>query len=286
MELDAAIDGVPPRCDTSRPFGTPTPVPGINTANEENGGWLSADELRIYFSIGPANLMPGQRDLYTATRPTVGDPFGVPTKLDTVSSPSTSDQQPSLTADELTMFLVRGSTTKIYVTKRSDAQSAFGAPAALDSVNDPASTIYDDSPWISADGLTIYFSSTRSGNFDHELYQATRTSATAPFSGTSILTNVKAPGNDSGVVVRGDELEMFFASNREQIMYPEGYTNDIYRSTRNAKSDPWGVPTKVTELAAPSNEGPTWVSSDGCVLVFSSSRSGAGSYDLWMTSRM
>jgi hypothetical protein len=281
---DSSIDAPPPRCDLTRPFGPPTPVPGINTAAEENGGWLSPDELRIYFAFGPSPIDPDARDLYMASRATVADAFGAPTKLSSASS-TARDQQPSLTADELTLFFARDSTTNIYVSTRSDPQASFNTPVAVDSVNGSEVTIYDDSPWISADGLTLYFASTRTGNFNYELYQATRASPSAPFDTPSILAGLTSIGNDSMPVVRGDGLELFFASNREQVMYPEGYTNDIYRATRASLSEAFGAPSVVTELAAPTNEGPTWISPDGCTLVFTSSRAGAGGYDLWMTTR-
>jgi hypothetical protein len=280
-----AVDAPAPRCDLSKPFGTPVPVPGVNTASEETGGWISRDELRIYFTIGPAPPDPVQRDLYVATRSTTADDFGQAMRLDTVSSAATGDLQPSLTADELMLFFASGSTSDIYVSTRTDPQSAFGSPDAVVSVNGSTSADYDVSPWISEDGLTLYFASTRSGNYNFELYQATRSTRSAPFETPTIIPSLMSLGNDSAPVVRGDGLEMFFASNREQVMYPEGYTNDIYRATRVATTAAWGAPEVVMELAAPTNEGPTWISSDGCVLVFSGSRAGAGSYDIWMTTR-
>jgi len=281
---DAPIDAVPLRCDLTGPFGTPVPVPGINTTAEENGAWLSVDELRIYFTLGPVPLNPDMRDLYVASRTTTSEAFGTAMQVPGVNS-ALRDQQPSLSPDELTLFLSRGSTTDIYVASRPDTQSPFSTPVAVSGINDTQS--YDDSPWISADGLVLYLASTRSGNFNYEPYMATRASLSAPFGPptTAMLTALSSPANDSQPIVRGDGLELFFASNRDQIMYPEGYTNDIYRSTRSSVTEPFGAPTRVTELAAPTNEGPTWISQDGCVLVFASSRTGAGSYDLWMTSR-
>jgi len=270
------------RCDVRAPFGIPVPVPGVNTNGDEGGAWLSADELRIYYSLSPVPIDPLYHDLYLARRATPAEPFAMPTKLESISA--ARGEQPSLTADELELFFVSEGGTDIWVSTRPDVQSSFGSPMEETSVNATMTTVDDDSPWISADGATLYFASTRDGN-GHELYRATRTSRDAPFSAASILFSVNSFANEMRPVVRGDALEILFASDRRQIMSSGGYTYDIYRSTRASLAEPFATPSLVAELAEPTDEVPTWISPDGCVLVFASNRPGAGFYDLWMATR-
>lgn len=52
------------RSTTSDGFPTPKPVPELNSSANEDVGWLSSDNCRIYFSSDVA----GTFDIYVATR--------------------------------------------------------------------------------------------------------------------------------------------------------------------------------------------------------------------------
>jgi hypothetical protein len=57
--MDGQFDGaVPPACNLTAPFGTPTPVPGVNSNSTDEWGWLSADGLTMYFD----SVATGQSD--------------------------------------------------------------------------------------------------------------------------------------------------------------------------------------------------------------------------------
>jgi Tol biopolymer transport system component len=56
------------RASTSDPFGAPTNVTEINSANDDRPGWISPDDCRLYFwSARPGGT--GNYDLWQATRP-------------------------------------------------------------------------------------------------------------------------------------------------------------------------------------------------------------------------
>jgi len=86
------------RASRSDAFSAGTQVPGIAGTTYGNPA-LSADQLTIFFEEGTQPT----RDLYTASRPTLADPFGAPTAV-SIDDPSADDSDVSITADGLELF--------------------------------------------------------------------------------------------------------------------------------------------------------------------------------------
>lgn len=281
VAVDATRDAPSAPCDVTKPFGTPVLVPGVNTTGSETAGWMSDDQLAIYFNRGT-----GGGDIYVATRSTLSDPFTSGAKVAAIDA-SGFAMDPALTADGLTIFLAAGpagATPHIYSATRSSTASAFGASAAVTSVN---STIADDeSPWISADGLQIYFASNRLNNLDLDLYTASRTDPVGGFSTPTNVASLNTSAQESFPVVSADGLEIFFASNRPGTG-TGSIPNAIWHATRASTAVEFDPPTVEAEVSDPAgNDAPTWLSPDRCLLLLSSNRAGGvGSYDLWMARR-
>lgn len=107
-----------------------------------------------------------------------------------VNSPS-METDPSLTDDNLTIVFTSdraGGTggLDLYIGTRTSTSDPF----VVRELTELDSTASDQSPEISADGLTIYFSTTRNGGGDALIYKATRASTTVPFG---------APAEDTGL---------------------------------------------------------------------------------------
>ena len=143
------------------------------------------------------------------------------------------------------------------------------------------SSYHDFSPWISADGLSLYFASVRpGGSGDFDLWVATRASMADDW---SIPANLGATVNSSAKewfpCISADGLTLYFT---------RGLTgSDIWVTIRNTIEDAWNPPLK---LAPPVNSSATdaWpnISQDGCTLYFGSNRSGGyGDYDIWAVTR-
>lgn len=143
------------------------------------------------------------------------------------------------------------------------------------------SSFMDSTPSISADGLSLYFSSRRSGGWA-DLWVTTRVTVSDPWDPpVNLGPMVSSSYTDDTPSISADGLTLYFSSYR-----PGGHDNmDIWRATRETTDDEW---------AAPVNLGPTinsssfdWspsISADGSLLVFSSDRPrGDGKTDLWMT---
>lgn len=139
----------------------------------------------------------------------------------------------------------------------------------------------DSSPRISADGMSLYFSSTRDG-VDGDLFVATRGSVSEPFGNA---TNLGAPVNTSahegGVAVSRDGLTLYFVSERDG-------DRDLYQATRSSTSDPFGsVHSLGAEINSPTTESSASPSADQLTLFFGSRRPNgdASSSDIWFGTR-
>jgi hypothetical protein len=107
--------------------------------------------------------------------------------------------------------------------------SGFGSPIHVEGVN---STAVDTSPFISADGLTLYFSSTRDGDYD--LYVASRASPTGPFDAPVAIAELNGAGAEAGPTLSDDELEIFF---------DRGY--ELMTARRASRALPFEPPTST-----------------------------------------
>jgi hypothetical protein len=166
----------------------------------------------------------------------------------------------------------------------SKADFVFGTPTNLGpSVNTSA---FDDSPAMPADGLSIFFSSTRLGGIPvYDLFVVTRETLEDEWSAP---VNLGSPVNTGGVEVvpsvSADGLTLVFGSNRPG---GSGGIADIWMTTRDTSDAPWAVPVNLGPLVnSSSHEWTQGISADALELYFGSTRSGGvGGADLWMTSR-
>ncbi len=145
------------------------------------------------------------------------------------------------------------------------------------------SSVMDSTPGISADGLSLYFSSTRSGGWA-DLWVTTRATVSDPWDPPVILGSpINSSFTDDTPSISADGLTLYFSSWR-----PPGLGSlDLWRATRETIDDQWAAPTPLgpTINSSVLDWSPT-ISADGLLLVFSSDRPGGdGKTDLWMTRR-
>lgn len=278
---DVAGDVSALRCDLAKPFGQPTALSELNTTNADAYVRLSPDEQTAYVaSIRPSGA--GDYDIYVATRPDVTMPFGALSPIEAIDT-ANGDDVPTVTADGLTMVFSDSATGlyDLYMTTRTSAAGSFGPPIPVAGINDP--TEYDHTPYLSPDGMTLYFASTRgTAGVSYDLYRTTRRNLTSTFGTPTKITELSTGDGDSDPVVSPDGLTLYFTS------YRNGGTgsSDIWVASRASTGDPFGIATNVTELNTTMAEWPTWISNDGCRLYFGSDRGGGmGGHDLWVATR-
>jgi hypothetical protein len=171
--------------------------------------------------------------------------------------------------------------------KVANADFTFGKPQNLGTL---VNTQFDDgTPGISADGLEMYFNSTRPGGLGQEdLWVRTRETVADPWGPHLNLTTVNSPYREVYPSVSPDGLTLYFSDYFYGPDRPGGQGgHDLWMSTRASRSDTWTTPVNMG--APPNSSGnevsPT-VSEDGLTLIFASSRGGgSGYYDLWMSTR-
>jgi hypothetical protein len=128
----------------------------------------------------------GGTDIWRATRPSTEEGWSTPEHIIALSSPS-YDSSVSVSDDELTLLMTseRGNPDgyrEIFAATRASTADAWPAPVKLAELLPDIPANATD-PWLSADGLTVVFSTTRTGGAgDLDLWQATRPTRAAPFS--------------------------------------------------------------------------------------------------------
>ncbi len=140
------------------------------------------------------------------------------------------------------------------IASTAPAQLGWSSPTLVTALN---STAADTGPNLSKDGLSIYFSSFRSGNW--EIYSATRTDRLSPWSAPVLEAALGGTAVDDQPFIMPNGLEIYFTSTRT------GGTggSDIMRALRPTTGSPWGTPTFVTELNSSAAEGAISVTDDG-----------------------
>ncbi len=214
--------------------------------------------------------------------------FGTATNLGSTVNSGYWEASPSISADGLALFFdsdrFGGSGDRdLYVTTRATKDDDWGRPLNL---GQPVNTSsYDGQPDISADGLSLYFSSDRPGGFGNQDLWVTTRPTTDDEWGTPINLEptVNSLAHDTEPSISADGLTLFFDSDR-----PGGYGSwDIWMVTRASTDEPWGTPVPLPPpVNSVFNDGEPSISVDGRALYFCSDRPGGyGTFDLWLATR-
>jgi hypothetical protein len=142
----------------------------VNSASFESTQSISSDGLTLYFdSDRPGGS--GDSDLWVTTRSTINDNWNTPINLGSIVNSSSLERGPSISSDSSTLFFESnrpgGSGGRdIWMTTRATKDGSWNEPVNLGPTVNTAR--WDKRPNISADGLTLYFSSyDRSGGYGH-----------------------------------------------------------------------------------------------------------------------
>jgi len=266
-------------------FGKPTNLgPNVNSSSCEYGLSISSDGLSLFFDSDRPDL--GDYDLYVSTRETTEDEWGPAVNLGpTVNSPTTHNEGcPSISADSLELFFsgqgwqfnpTGFGKSDLWVTRRATPNDPWSEPENLGPTVNTSSI--ECEPSISADGLSLYFCSDRSG---WGFWVTTRKTKADPWQEPVSLgpkVNVGAVGAPS---ISADALVLFFASDR-----PGGYgKSDLWTTRRTTKDAPWEEPVNLGPgINTPGQDLVPCISVDGRTLYYSTGglTPNYGWFDIW-----
>jgi hypothetical protein len=265
-------------------FGTPTNLgPVVNSSAEEHPAGMSADGLRLYFSSRRTGGTSEWYDIWVSTRQTKDDPWEEPVSLGPAINTSRSEFEPDISPDELILVFTRAGTDPpdwdIWMSTRPTRDDPWGERQNLGTmINSP---VEDMDPSISADGLTLYFNSKRSGGHGAtDIMMATRPTINDPWSeAVNLGQTVNTSYSDWGPEISADGLTLFFNSNRPGSIGGA----DFYMTRRPTINDPWSTPVNLgAGINSSGSEQYLTISADERLFLFSSNRSGGqGGSDIW-----
>lgn len=195
-------------------------------------------------------------------------PFVTVTALGELNT-SDDEETPRLTPDQLTVVFARDK--RLLQATRDDVSEPFGAPTPI-----PGLDAFQEgwAPWLSPDGLTLYFSLVGPG-VDPSIFVARRSSRSDDF-GTPLSVGLDTGGLEWHPFSNPEQSELWFVTDA-----PPGGTR-IWRAPVSTEGT-LGAPEFVPDLAA---EGLDWtpvISADGLELFFA--RGASGNYDIYSARR-
>jgi Tol biopolymer transport system component len=281
-------------------FGTPTNLgPTINSSSDDVNSSLSADGLILVFCSFMRSGGLGHNDIWLTTRATVDDPWAEPVNLGPTINTSRVDVTPSISPDGCTLYYASNGKGglggfDIWVTTRESTDDDWGESVNLGSMVNGGH--HESGPCISADELTLYFSSDRRQSpGPPDLYVVTRESKDDLWGDAEMLGPPVNSINSNEFETRApsisaDGLTLFFDSGFWGFPRPGGLGEvDIWVTRRKTQDADWGEPMN---LGSPVNTSayectPT-ISADGSILYFAHDPypelSGYGYYDLYQVS--
>jgi len=233
---------------------------------------MTSDRLELYFSSTRAGG-PGQ--IYRSVRATVDDAWSAPVHEAALDG-GDWDVTPEPASDGVTMWFTSNrlpvTGTDIFITTRATPADAWGAPLLVDSLYVPDTFEYG--PSSSRGGLTMVFSSDRTGNYD--LYVATRFATTDPWSAPAPIAELATSFEETDPFLTDDGLTLYFTSNVTG-------NRELVVATRTSVSEPFVAPVPLDELNSAFDEQDIWLSPDGHHVIFASNRT--GDYDVYEAER-
>ncbi|KYK23616.1 hypothetical protein AYK24_07335 [Thermoplasmatales archaeon SG8-52-4] len=140
----------------------------VNSSNSDYSFFISPDGLTLYFASYERSGGYGRTDIWITTRATRLNPWSTSTNLGPSVNSSSWDYYPNISPDGLLLFFGSGrpggfGDTDIWITRRASLSDPWEDAVNLGSMFN--TSVDDDTPHISPDGSTLYFTSNRPGGY-------------------------------------------------------------------------------------------------------------------------
>jgi len=277
-------------------FGEPTTLE--TTINSGLYTWfdcISNDGLELYTEkpIG-GGTMSKDWDLFVSTRTTIDDPWSAPVRLGPPVNSSNMESFACFSSDDLELYFTSDrpggyGSWDLWVTTRPTRFDPWDPPENLGPMINTSG--YDETPWITADGLELYFSSDRPGGYGKDDIWVTKRPTIEDTWGTPVNLGplVNSAVFDAHPCLSPGGLVLFFADFPVQSgPYRSGGLGrtDMWMTRRKSITDPWESPVNLgPELNSGAWDVQPRLSPEGDILYFTSDRAGGPSsnFNIWQT---
>jgi len=202
------------RSAINQPFAQPSLVPLVNSAFSERKAVLADDGLQLFFSSDRPGLGVGD-DIYVSLRPNASSEFGEPGLLTGINS-AQGDLVHSITKDGRYLYFDRpiaGAARDIFL---------FDLAATATRPVTELESQYDDGHALaSADGLTVYWATTRvsladgDGSAQSDIWSARRASQTDPLGNLAPVVELNTPSAETVHYLSVDGCRIYIGSERD-----------------------------------------------------------------------
>jgi hypothetical protein len=202
---------------------------------------------------------------------------GTPDRVAALADPAATEGHPSVTADLLELYFSSNRAGgaggfDIWRATRNAPDEPWGTPRPLAELN---SAFDEDTPEVSFDGLSLWIAADRpEGLGANDIYVATRSSRTAPWSAPELVVELSSADDDSAAAPDRDQLAIVFHTKRDGGVGDR----DLWTATRRDLRSPWSPPRPLDALNTSTNDADPFFTFDGRYLVFDSSRASADGF--------
>jgi WD40 repeat protein len=200
-------------------------LPAVNSVAEESSPVIAPDGLTLWFGSRREGGLGGM-DVWRSTRAARGDPWGEPQNEVALNSPFDDEPRP-LGEGGSVMPLVSdrdGVGRQTYLAHWRSPDAALDAIEPLDYLWQPGAIM--DDPFLTWDGLLLFFKRAAEGGAPGDLFVAWRTTTHEPFREPAVLPVVNSDSDEADPFLSSDQIRFFFSSDRR-----DGETLDIYATS-------------------------------------------------------
>lgn len=162
-------------------------------------------------------------------------PFGAPSPLEDFAG----SDDPSFTADGLEMYLDANDNDRIHVATRASRSDPWGEPLPVEAVGEDAN---GKTPWITPDGLQLYFAADRDGGAGvSDIWWLERPNRQSPWGVAQPLSSVNSPLEEFAPSLCADGLQLVLTRANVGLGGQE-----LWLARRDSVEAPWQVPELMT----------------------------------------
>ena len=256
----------------------------INDARDVQESDFSHDGLELYYAIGTGTGAAGGgyggKDIFVSKRETLSSPWQEPVNLGPVVNSAGREMEPSISGDGLELYFGCWTDYVLRVCTRPSQDAPWSSPVKIGppvGAQEDYPSVGGNDAWgpdISADGLSLYFASSRGGGYGQDdIWVARRATTADPWTAPENLgPNVNSGDQDWAPSISTDGLTLAFSRG----------LSSIWVTTRKSVDDAWGPAVRLG-ISGPGSFFSPALSPDGSTLYFQAVNAwgGFGQNDFW-----